>query len=74
MITLFFNSDKVTDWNVAAKSDTKQFAKFFWGLIERGIYFPCSQYEALFVSAAHSTRDIEDTISAASEVLKEMNG
>lgn len=69
MMTLFFNPDAVTDWEVASKSDTQRFAKYFWGLIERGVYMPCSQYEALFVSAAHTEEDIEATINAAREVL-----
>jgi glutamate-1-semialdehyde 2,1-aminomutase len=69
MMTLFFNPDPVTDWNVASRSDTQRYAEFFWGLIDRGVYFPCSQYEALFVSAAHTEDDIEATIAAAHEAL-----
>jgi glutamate-1-semialdehyde 2,1-aminomutase len=73
MMTLFFNDlDAVTDWDSASKSDVARFAKFFWGLIERGVYFPCSQFEALFVSAAHSMEDIEHTIQAAGESLTEI--
>jgi len=69
MMTLFFNPDPVTDWDVAAKCDKERFAKYFWGLIDRGVYMPCSQYEALFVSATHSEEDIDATIDAAREVL-----
>lgn len=69
MMTLFFNPGPVTDWSSAEKCDTQAFAKYFWGLIERGIYMPCSQFEALFVSAAHSDADIDQTIAAAEEVL-----
>lgn len=72
MMTLFFNPDPVTDWESAARSDTSRFAKYFWGLIERGVYMPCSQYEALFVSAAHTEGDIDATIKAAHEVLAEI--
>lgn len=72
MLTLFFNGDPVTDWNSASRSDTKRFAAFFWGLIERGVYLPCSQYEALFVSAAHTDADIDATVSAAGVVLKNL--
>ena len=54
------------------RSDTAAFARWFWGLIERGVYMPCSQFEALFVSMAHSDRDIDDTIAAANEVLATM--
>jgi glutamate-1-semialdehyde 2,1-aminomutase len=70
MMTLFFHPEVVTDWDVASLCDKQRFAKYFWGLIERGIYMPCSQYEALFVSAAHSDADIDATIVAAGEVLQ----
>ncbi len=70
MFTLFFNADKVTNYTVASRSDTKLFAKYFWGMIDRGVYLPCSQYEANFVSAMHSDADIDATIAAATEVLK----
>jgi len=73
MLTLFFNPDPVTTWDVAAKCDTKRFAKYFWGLMQRGVYMPCSQYEALFVSAAHTSEDIQATISAAHAALAELN-
>jgi glutamate-1-semialdehyde 2,1-aminomutase len=69
MLTLFFNSQRPTDWDSASKSDTARYAKYFWGLLDRGVYMPCSQYEALFVSAAHSEADIDATIAAASDVL-----
>ncbi|MBL9123146.1 MAG: aspartate aminotransferase family protein, partial [Planctomycetaceae bacterium] len=69
MLTLFFNAERVTDWDVASRCDTQRFAKYFWGLIERGVYMPCSQYEALFISAAHTDADIEQTIAAAGDVL-----
>ena len=69
MLTMFFNSDRVTDWDVASRSDTRRFAKYFWGLVEKGIYIPCSQYETLFVSLAHTSEDIEQTIATAREVL-----
>ena len=69
MLTLFFNSETVTNWDSAAKCDTAKFGKFFWGLIDRGVYLPCSQYEALFVSAAHTDADIDVTVEAAKVVL-----
>lgn len=70
MLTLFFNPDRVVDWPSASRSDTVMYSKYFWGLIERGVYMPCSQYEALFVSAAHTEADIDRTIAAATEVLR----
>jgi glutamate-1-semialdehyde 2,1-aminomutase len=69
MMTLFFNREPVVDWTIAAKCDTQVFARYFWRLLERGIYMPCSQYEALFASAAHSEADIDETIQAARETL-----
>jgi glutamate-1-semialdehyde 2,1-aminomutase len=69
MMTLFFHPEPVTDWDVAAHCDKARFAKFFWGLIDRGVYLPCSQYEALFVSSAHTEADIDHTLRAAAEVL-----
>jgi glutamate-1-semialdehyde 2,1-aminomutase len=72
MMTFFFNDQPVTDWDVASQSDTQRFARYFWGMIQRGIYMPCSQYEALFVSAAHSEADIDATIDAAKDVFCEI--
>ena len=65
MMTLFFTEEPVTDWPTASRCNTKQYAAWFWQMMNRGIYLPCSQYEALFVSAAHSEADIEATIAAA---------
>jgi glutamate-1-semialdehyde 2,1-aminomutase len=69
MMTLFFNARRVTDWNVAKSCDTARYARYFWGLVERGVYMPCSQFEALFVSAAHSVDDIDATAKAVGEAL-----
>lgn len=70
MLTLFFGGQTVTDWDSAARCDTQHFARFFWGLIERGVYFPCSQFEALFVSTAHTEADIDFTIDAARAAIR----
>ncbi|MCC9609568.1 glutamate-1-semialdehyde 2,1-aminomutase [Blastopirellula sp. JC732] len=70
MATLFFGEGPIVDWDTAAKSDTKRYADFFWGLIDRGVYFPCSQFEALFISVTHTDADIDATIAAAREALK----
>jgi glutamate-1-semialdehyde 2,1-aminomutase len=74
MLTLFFHPETVTDWNSASRCDVRRFAKYFWGMIEQGIYLPCSQFEALFVSAAHSDDQIAQTIHAAETVLAEIAG
>jgi len=66
MLTLFFNPEKkVVDWTTASRSDTRRYSAWFWSLIDEGVYMPCSQYEALFVSAAHSEIDIDATLAAA---------
>jgi glutamate-1-semialdehyde 2,1-aminomutase len=72
MATLFFGADAVTDWSVAEHCDTGRFAKYFWGMAERGVYMPCSQYEAFFVSAAHTDEDIDATVAAARETLGQL--
>lgn len=72
MLTFFFNAQRVTEWTTAAASDTEAYAKYFWGLVDRGIYMPCSQFEALFISAAHTTADIQTTVDAATEVFAQL--
>ena len=65
LLTLFFCEQPVRNYDDAKKSDTARFAKFFQEMLERGIFLPPSQYEALFVSAAHTDADIDRTIAAA---------
>jgi len=72
MMTLFFSSQPVTDWATASRSDTQRYARYFWGLVERGVYMPCSQFEALFLSTAHSEDDIASTVEAAREVFQQL--
>jgi len=61
---------KITDWETASECDTDRYAKYFWGMLERGFYFPCSQFEAFFMSTEITEAEIEQTIAAASEVFK----
>ncbi|MBI3461875.1 MAG: aminotransferase class III-fold pyridoxal phosphate-dependent enzyme, partial [Planctomycetes bacterium] len=70
LFTLFFNASAVTNYTEAKRSDTQTFARFFWGMIERGVYLPCSQFEAAFISAAHTEADIDQTIAAARDALE----
>ncbi len=76
MMTMFFQRGDeavpVMGWQTASRSDTGRYAAFFWGMIDRGIYLPCSQYEALFFSSMHTDDDIDATIAAAADVLKGM--
>ena len=69
MLTLFFTETPVTDFETATASDTQRFGKWFHGMLDRGIYLPCSQYEALFLSTQHSKELIDETIAAAYEVM-----
>jgi glutamate-1-semialdehyde 2,1-aminomutase len=70
MMTLFFSDQPVVDWPSANLCDRQRFAKYFWGLIEEGVYMPCSQFEALFFSSKHTDEDIQHTIEAATRVLQ----
>jgi glutamate-1-semialdehyde 2,1-aminomutase len=70
MLTLFFHHGPVQNYEEAKQSDTRLFARFFWEMLARGVYLPCSQFEAAFVSAAHTEADIDQTISAAGESLR----
>ncbi len=70
MMTLFFTGEKVTDYNSAVKSDTKLFGRFFHEMLKREIYLPPAQFEAMFVSTAHTKQDLEKTIQASKEALK----
>jgi glutamate-1-semialdehyde 2,1-aminomutase len=65
MFTWFFAPGPVTDWTSAAKSDTEAFGRFFRAMLESGIYLPPSQFEAAFLSTAHTERDVQQTVTAA---------
>ena len=67
MFTFFFTASPVTDWESAKRSDTARFGKFFHFMLDRGVYLAPSQFEAGFVSAAHSEQDIRHTVEAARE-------
>ena len=69
MMTLFFNSQPVFNWEDAARSDRGLFGRYFWGMMHRGVYMPCSQFEALFFSTTHTPELIDRTIAAAESVL-----
>ena len=69
MWTTFFQEGPVVDYATAKKSDTKAYGKYFHGMLRRGVYLAPSQFEAGFVSLAHTRRDLDRTIGAAREVL-----
>ena len=68
--TLFFTADPVDNYSDAKKSDTKLYARYFREMLNRGIFLAPSQFEAAFVSAAHTEKDIDQTIVAARDALK----
>jgi glutamate-1-semialdehyde 2,1-aminomutase len=70
MWTLFFTANPVKDYESAVTSDTNRFARFFWGMMDRGFYLPCSQFEAAFLSAAMTDAHLDDTVAAARDVLQ----
>ena len=72
MSCLFFTEEKVTDFNSAMKSDAKLYGEYFHKMLEKGIYLAPSQFEAMFISTAHSTNDLDKTIEANYLSLKEL--
>jgi glutamate-1-semialdehyde 2,1-aminomutase len=69
MFTWFFTEGPVTDWDSAAKCDTEAFGRFFRAMLEGGIYLPPSQFEAAFIGAAHTERDLQQTVAAAKQAF-----
>ncbi|MHB1345457.1 MAG: glutamate-1-semialdehyde 2,1-aminomutase, partial [Thermoleophilia bacterium] len=69
MLTTFFTDRAVTDFPSAKTSDTERYGAFFRGMLERGVYLAPSQFEAAFLSTAHSEADIERTVEVATDVL-----
>jgi glutamate-1-semialdehyde 2,1-aminomutase len=72
MWTLFFTPEPVTDYESAKKADTARFARFFWAMMDRGVYLPCSQFEAAFNSVLHTEERLRETLVAAREALAEL--
>lgn len=74
MVTLFFSAEPVEDLAGAKASDTVAFARWFRGLLRRGVYWPPSQFEAAFISAAHDRAVIDSVVAAAAEAFVEAAG
>jgi glutamate-1-semialdehyde 2,1-aminomutase len=72
MFTWFFSDKNVWDWSSAERSDTKRFGKFHRAMLERGVYLPPSQFEAAFMSAGHTSDDVNATIDVARDALKQL--
>ena len=69
MFTWFFARGPITDWTSAATCDTEAFGRFFRAMLDNGIYLPPSQFESAFMSAAHTERDLQQTIAAAKQAF-----
>jgi glutamate-1-semialdehyde 2,1-aminomutase len=72
LITVFFTTSPVTDYESAKQVDTSLFSRFFHAMLSEGIYWPPSQFEACFISLAHSDEDVRQTIEIADKVLKSL--
>ena len=70
MFTWFFTPGPVTNWGSASKADSKAFGRFFRSLLDAGVYLPPSQFEAAFLSAAHTEDDVRQTIAAAKQAFQ----
>ena len=70
MFTVFFTPDPVTDYASAKRADTKRYARFFHSLLEQGVYFPPAQFEAAFLSTAHTGADIDRTLEAVRRAFR----
>jgi glutamate-1-semialdehyde 2,1-aminomutase len=71
ILTPFFTDRPVGDYLAATSSNTTRYARFFRGMLRRGIYPPPSQFEAWFLSAAHTVKDVDRTIAAARAAMKD---
>jgi glutamate-1-semialdehyde 2,1-aminomutase len=69
MVTMFFTRGPVRSWAEAKACDTRAFARWHAGMLQRGVYWPPAQYEAAFISGAHTERDVAATVTAATEAL-----
>ena len=73
MLGFFFAEAPIRSWEDANLVDTKRFAAFHRGMLDRGVYLPPSQFEAWFLSSAHGDDEIDATISAAAKTFSSMN-
>ena len=74
MWTLFFTGTPVSDYDTAKTCDTARFGRFFWAMMDRGIYLPCSQFEAAFLSASMTEDHVNEIVAAAREALNSIAG
>jgi glutamate-1-semialdehyde 2,1-aminomutase len=74
MLTVFFCAGPVVDYTTAKASDTALFGRFFHAMLKRGVYLPPAQFEAAFVSLAHTEQDVDATCAAAAAAVREATG
>ncbi len=72
--TVFFAATPVTDYESARCCDTERYSRYFHRMLDRGVYLAPSQFEACFVSMAHSRRDVRETLKAAGEAFRAAGG
>jgi glutamate-1-semialdehyde 2,1-aminomutase len=72
MFTMFFTDQPVTDWDSASTSDTKTFGRFFHAMLNEGVYLAPSQYEAAFMSLAHTDEVVDSTLAAAERAFEKI--
>jgi glutamate-1-semialdehyde 2,1-aminomutase len=72
LLTPFFTARPVRDYQSAVSANTDRYATFFRGMIARGVYPPPSQFEAWFLSAAHTARDVDRTTAAAKAAMRDV--
>ena len=70
MFTLFFTGEEVWDYSSAKKADVSQYATYFQKMLQAGVWLPPSQFEACFISLAHTKKDMEHTLEAAESALE----
>jgi glutamate-1-semialdehyde 2,1-aminomutase len=73
MFTMFFTDEPVTDWTTAARSDRERFGKFFHAMLEEGVYLAPSQFEAGFISTAHTDELLGRTVEAARRAFRKLS-
>ena len=74
MFTVFFLDRAPTTWEEVSQADTKRFARWFWEMAARGVYYPPSQYESAFMSLAHEEEHLERTLEAARDAFGAVSG
>jgi glutamate-1-semialdehyde 2,1-aminomutase len=72
MFTWFFTDQQVIDWETAVRCDTQLFGRFHRGMLDAGVWLPPSQFEAAFLSTAHTPAEVDATIAAARNVFAEI--